>query len=178
VNWYDAAAYCNWLSEQEKIPKDQWCYERNARGEYAEGMKLKANVQDLSGYRLPREAEWEYACRAGTVTPWSHGSDPDLLGHYAWCSANANALMHPAGSLKPNGLGLFDVHGNAWQWCHDAYHDKDNKINLEIKSDKICILRGGPFVGPARTVRSAYRGMVGPANRPNDTGFRVARTYR
>ena len=125
VSWYDAAAYCNWLSEQEKVPKDQWCYEPNAKGEYAEGMKVKANYRELSGYRLPREAEWEYACRAGTVTAWSHGSDEALLGHYAWYFVNSNSTMHPAGALKPNGLGLFDMHGNAWQWCQDIYDDED-----------------------------------------------------
>jgi formylglycine-generating enzyme required for sulfatase activity len=178
VSWYDAAAYCNWLSEREKIPKDQWCYERNAKGEYAEGMKVRANVQGLSGYRLPREAEWEYACRAGTVTPWANGSDPDLLGHYAWYALNANGTMHPAGSLKPNGLGLFDAHGNAWQWCHDAYDEQGNKVNLEVKNNQIRVLRGGSFYYDAQDARSAYRFRYGPANRFVNIGFRVARTYR
>jgi formylglycine-generating enzyme required for sulfatase activity len=177
VTWCDAAAYCNWLSEREKIPKDQWCYERNAKGEYAEGMKVRTNVQGLSGYRLPREAEWEYACRAGTVTAWAHGSDPDLLGHYAWYVLNANGTMHPAGSLKPNGLGLFDGHGNAWQWCHDAY-DQDNKGNLEVKNNQARVLRGGAFNYVAGLSRSASRGRYEPAYRNYGVGFRVARTYR
>jgi serine/threonine protein kinase/formylglycine-generating enzyme required for sulfatase activity len=178
VTWYDAAAYCNWSSEQEKIPKDQWCYEPNAKGEYAEGMKVKANYQELSGYRLPREAEWEYACRAGTATPWAHGSDPDLLGHYAWYALNANSTMHPAGSLKPNGLGLFDVHGNAWQWCHDLYDNKYNKVNLEINNKQIRVLRGGAFHCDAAGARSAYRIGFEPALCASYVGFRVARTYR
>jgi formylglycine-generating enzyme required for sulfatase activity len=178
VTWYDAAAYCNWLSEQEKIPKDQWCYEPNAKGEYAEGMKVRANNQALSGYRLPREAEWEYACRAGTATAWSHGSDESLLGHYAWYALNANTTMHPVGSLKPNGLGLFDVHGNARQWCDDIYDDKDNKGNLEVKNYHGRVLRGGAFVDGAWYARSAYRNRSGPAYRVYFVGFRVARTYR
>jgi serine/threonine protein kinase/formylglycine-generating enzyme required for sulfatase activity len=180
VSWHDAAAYCNWLSEQEKVPKEQWCYEPNAQGEYAEGMKVKANYQALSGYRLPREAEWEYACRAGTVTAWAHGSDPDLLVYYAWYVLNANGTMHPVGSLKPNGLGLFDVHGNAWQWCHGLYDNqdnKDNKNNLEVNNQGR-VLRGGAFSLVARDARSAYRFGIDPAYRVFYVGFRVARTYR
>jgi serine/threonine protein kinase/formylglycine-generating enzyme required for sulfatase activity len=181
VTWYDAAAYCNWLSEQEKIPKDQWCYEPNAKGEYAEGMKVRANYQTLSGYRLPREAEWEYACRAGTATPWAYGSDESMLGHYAWYALNANSTMRPVGSLKPNGLGLFDAHGNAWQWCHDIYDNKDNKDNngnLDVKNNQSRVLRGGAFYDDAWGARSASRGGLVPATRSRHVGFRVARTYR
>jgi formylglycine-generating enzyme required for sulfatase activity len=180
VTWYEAAAYCNWLSAQEKIPKDEWCYEPNAKGEYAEGMKVKANYQAHAGYRLPREAEWEYACRAGTVTPWTHGSDQDLLGHYAWYALNANSAMHPVGTLKPNGLGLFDAHGNAWQWCHDVYEkdNNDNKCAVELNNKQFRILRGGSFYYLAGLARSAYRIKFEPAFRGNYDGFRVARTYR
>jgi formylglycine-generating enzyme required for sulfatase activity len=127
VACYDAARYCNWLSEQEKIPKEQWCYEANAQGEYDEGMKVKPNYWQLTGYRLPRDAEWEYACRAGTVTAWSCGSDWALLGYYAWTSVNAGGEMHPVGTAKANGLGLFDMHGNAWQWCQEILTEKDIK---------------------------------------------------
>jgi serine/threonine protein kinase/formylglycine-generating enzyme required for sulfatase activity len=180
VTWYEAAAYCNWLSAREKVPKDQWCYEPNAQGEYAEGMKVKANVQALSGYRLPREAEWEYACRAGTVTAWSHGSDPELLGHYAWYALNANSRMHPVGTLKPNGLGLFDAHGNNWQWCHDLYDqdNNDNKGDLELNDEQYFFMRGGAFYYPAALARSAYRINFKPRSAGYYTGFRVARTYR
>jgi hypothetical protein len=83
VKWYDAAAYCNWLSEQEGISRDHWCYLPNQKGEYADGMKVGADWGKRSGYRLPAEGEWEYACRAGSVTGWSMGDADDVLSRYA-----------------------------------------------------------------------------------------------
>ncbi|HKI37906.1 MAG TPA: protein kinase [Gemmataceae bacterium] len=172
VSWFNAAAYCNWLSAQEKVPKDQWCYEPNAKGEYAAGMKLKANYRELSGYRLPQEAEWEYTCRAGTVTAWSHGSDEALLGHYAWYILNANRMMHPVGSLKPNGLGLFDMHGNALQWCQDIYVVGIYKDNEDISNKFSRILRGGSWGDDAGHCRSAYRVSFLPSGRMFYHSFR------
>jgi formylglycine-generating enzyme required for sulfatase activity len=178
VSWYDAARYCNWLSEQEKIPRDQWCYEPNAQGRYAEGMKVKPNYRRLSGYRLPTEAEWEYACRAGALTAWAHGSDQALLGHYAWYNLNSFSTMQPVGSLKPNALGLFDMHGNAYQWCQDVYGEKDNKDIKDVKNNNPRFLRGGSFDDGAGHVRSASRLWLDPVARFPFYGFRVVRTYR
>jgi formylglycine-generating enzyme required for sulfatase activity len=177
VTWYDALRYCNWLSEQEQFPREQWCYEPNDEGEYAEGMKLKANYQSLLGYRLPQEAEWEYACRTGTLTPWAHGSEEALLSHYAWYGANAGSTMHPVGTRKPNGLGLFDMHGNAWQWCHETPIEKDIKY-VEYHDKDVRIVRGGSFGSVARSTRSTYRDSYKPAVLYYSGGFRVARTYR
>jgi formylglycine-generating enzyme required for sulfatase activity len=179
VTWYEAAEYCNLLSKAEGIPKEQWCYEPNAKGEYAEGMKVKANHQRLLGYRLPREAEWEYACRAGTVTPWSHGSDEAMLVQYAWYSGNANTTMHVVGKLKPNALGLFDIHGNAWEWCQDLYTDQSTTHTLSIKNTILRVLRGGSFFTDASSARSAYRVVHVPAYRRYlYVGFRLTRTFR
>jgi eukaryotic-like serine/threonine-protein kinase len=178
VTWYDAARYCNWLNAQEQIPEDQWCYAPNDKGEYSEGMKIKANYQSLLGYRLPREAEWEYACRAQTETPWSHGFDEALLSQYAWVAGNANSMMHAVATRKPNGFGLFDVSGNAWQWCQEVFGQNDNKDVEAINDKEDHVLRGGSFHLGAQSARSACRRSGEAAGSYFNVGIRVARTYR
>src|SRR5262249_45475523 len=121
MSWYYAAEYCNWLSEQEGIPKDQWCYERNAKGEYADGMRIKPNYLSLSGYRLPTEAEWEYACRANATTSRYYGDAIDLLGKYAVYAGNSGEVSCSVASLKPNDFGLFDMLGNIRCWCQNYW---------------------------------------------------------
>jgi formylglycine-generating enzyme required for sulfatase activity len=131
ISWYDAAAYCNWLSEREGLPKEQWCYLPNEKGQYADGMRLAPDILKRKGYRLPTKAEWEYACRAGTRTSWCCGRTRDLLLHYAWVSNNSLSLTHPVGQLKPNAFGLFDMHGNASEWCQDG-----DLVGLERKEQE------------------------------------------
>jgi eukaryotic-like serine/threonine-protein kinase len=120
VTWYEAAEYCNWLSKQEGIPKTQWCY-LPRHGKYTVGMQLAPDYLKRAGYRLPTEAEWEYCCRAGAVTARHYGRSEELLPKYAWYLRNAKDRSWPVGSLKPNDLGLFDMHGSAWCWCSDGY---------------------------------------------------------
>jgi formylglycine-generating enzyme required for sulfatase activity len=187
VTWYDAAAYCNWLSKEAGIPEDQWCYEPEVKNGFGEGMRMKPDFLRKRGYRLPTEAEWEYACRAGAVTARAHGETEELLGQYAWYSANAHdKAMLPVGTLKPNDFGLFDLLGNAAEWCQDAallYPPQGRAPAVEDDGDgqpisdrQYRVLRGGSFTTQAGNVRCAYRFTYGPADRYYNVGFRPART--
>jgi serine/threonine protein kinase/formylglycine-generating enzyme required for sulfatase activity len=186
--WYAAAAYCNWLSQQEGIPKDQWCYRPNKDDKYEEGLKMAPNFLELTGYRLPTEAEWEYASRAGAVTSRYYGQTDELLGKYAWHLQNASERAWPVGSLKPNDLGLFDMHGNLFIWCQDKYGTyrpcmggkalADQADNGPVYDKESRIVRGGSFFGPAVIARSAYRYGFQPTHRDALFGFRPARTWK
>jgi serine/threonine protein kinase/formylglycine-generating enzyme required for sulfatase activity len=182
VNWYEAAAYCNWLSKQEGIEPAEWCYETDGRGHPTQ---LKENYLSLSGYRLPTEAEWEYACRAGAVTS-RHFGKAELLPQYGWYAANSGGRTWPAGSKKPNDLGLFDMHGNIRNWCQDRhkaypqiskepYDDVEDTTDIFTNNDRI--LRGGSFFDAASVARSACRQWDAPAHRHATFGLRPARTY-
>jgi formylglycine-generating enzyme required for sulfatase activity len=184
LTWFDAARYCRWLSEKEGILEDQMCYP--PLSEIKEGMRLPANYLRRTGYRLPREAEWEYACRARADTSRHYGVAEELLGHYAWFVGNATGRAWPVGSKMPNDYGLFDMYGNAWEWCQDALapyptgsggrplEDRESKNAITILEDRV--LRGGSITSGAREARSAFRFGL----RPNDpfslAGLRVART--
>ncbi len=184
VTWYDAVAYCNWLSEQEGTPKEQWCYLPNDAGKYAEGVKMPSDYLQRTGYRLPTEAEWEYACRAGAETGYSFGEAGDLIGKYSWYLGNSPTRTQPCGKLTPNDLGLFDMHGNTWEWCQNihkpyaigekATEDIDNSFVVNNKA--VRVLRGGAFASRATSGRSAYRRSYVPTDRYPFLSFRPART--
>jgi serine/threonine protein kinase/formylglycine-generating enzyme required for sulfatase activity len=186
VTWFDAAAYCNWLSEKEGLPGDQWCYEPNEKGEYAEGMKMAPGYLQRTGYRLPTESEWEFACRAGAATRFSFGESEELLPRYAWYRNNSQNRSWPVGSLKPNDLGLFDMHGNDYEWCQETFNPYGNSEDGKATEDMEDIaaitngtrrlMRGGSFWHPPSVARSADRSGDVPAARNSVFGFRPVRT--
>ena len=137
VSWHDANDYCKWLNKKSK-----------------------------QNYRLPTEKEWEYACRAGTETKWSFGDDEKQLDKYAWYDDNSNGRTHLVGEKLPNPWGLYDMHGNVWEWCEDWY-DKDEKWK---------VVRGGSWFLYAYNTRCAYRSYWTPTSRFDIMGFRILRT--
>jgi formylglycine-generating enzyme required for sulfatase activity len=149
VTWPQAARFCNARSRYEGLKP---CYDEDtAECDFA-----------ADGYRLPTEAEWEYACRAGTESDYSFGSDARKLGDVAWFIDNAAKKTHPVGKKKANQWGLFDMHGNVAEWCNDVF-DKDYYQSSPDKNPrgpadgKENVLRGGSWKSPADAARSAYR---------------------
>lgn len=157
VNWPEAMEYCRRLTQQEL-----------AAGRLSDGW----------AYRLPTEAEWEYACRAGSATRFNYGDDPGYLqiGEYAWCSRNGDSTTHPVGGKQPNTWGLFDLHGNVWEWCLDAWGKLPGGTitNRPVAAEgSLRIARGGSWLYEPRFCRSANRDNYGMLNRCSDVGFRV-----
>jgi sulfatase modifying factor 1 len=155
VSWNDAAAYCKKLSEKEG-----------------------------KTYRLPTEAEWEYACRAGTQTRWSFGNDEKVLGDYAWYYENAwdidEKYAHQVRQKKPNAFGLYDMHGNVREWCHDYYGEDYYKQSPENdpagpSSGSFRVFRGGSWGVISRFTRSALRNGLVAGHRLDYDGFRIVR---
>jgi len=148
------------------------------------GGGLNASGKAQSQFRLPTEAEWEWACRAGTRTRFSFGDADARLGEYAWFGANAGNTTHPVGEKQPNAWGLYDCHGNVWEWCADSWGSySPNPWPGKFRwtrdpqgpgSGPGRVLRGGSWNYDPKVCRSAYRLYVVPSFRVNFIGFRVA----
>ncbi len=166
VSWYDAVMFCNWLSRQEG--RDP-CYRKEGKEQITDYDSKTTEydawtlVPGANGYRLPTEAEWEYACRAGTTTAYSFGDAEDLLDRYAVFIKNSSSRAESVASKLCNAWGLFDMHGNVCEWCQDWYEEGSFRV-----------FRGGSWNDPAAFCRSAYRGRSQPYDRSNNLGFRVA----
>jgi formylglycine-generating enzyme required for sulfatase activity len=155
VSWEDAVEFCKRLSA---LPEE----------------KKAGRV-----YRLPTEAEWEYACRAGSKTAFSFGDNPDSLGAHAWFEENSGDSAHPVGEKNPNAWGLYDMHGNVWEWCRDWYGEYPEGAVSDPpgpKEGSRRVIRGGGWFGVAARCRSAFRygGIPSLRSDCDGFGFRVA----
>jgi formylglycine-generating enzyme required for sulfatase activity len=148
VDWKDSMKFCEWLSKKER-----------------------------THYHLPTEAQWEYACRAGTTTALYAGDNPEQIDQAGWYSTNSHLSTHPVASKTPNAWGLYDMSGNVWQWCldcYDVYPRQPQTDPIANRGDGRIATRGGSFYNPADLCRSARRNHFSPDWQINATGFRVA----
>jgi formylglycine-generating enzyme required for sulfatase activity len=183
-----------------EVTQAQWTaiMASNPSGATSESMSLAHPVEEVSWedvqkfierlnakeggtkYRLPTEAEWEYAARAGSRGKYSFGNDEGLLGQYAWYSKNSAEKTHPVGQLKPNAWGLYDMHGNVWEWVQDWYGENYYAHSSDTDPSgppigKTRVVRGGSMGFDVRICRTANRANDAPTNSFNDLGFRLVR---
>ncbi len=167
VSWEDAVRFCNLWSEREGLAP---CYEIREAG--------IIDRRGAGGYRLPTEAEWEYACRAGTRTRWSFGDEQSELDRFAWYGGNSGLQPQPVGRKEPNPWGLHDLHGNVWEWVEDRYGPYSAGPQIDPTgptTGNFRAFRGGSYLNVPRALHSAHRVGFEPARRDGGCGFRCVR---
>ena len=184
-SYIDCIAYCRWLTAQEGMTDERMMCYPLVETFVRDGMRPYPDYLDRPGYRLPTEAEWEFACRAGALTPRPFGRFEDFISRYAWWLPESGGAPHPVGLKKPNDLGLFDMLGNLSEWCSDAYQRYEATMADPIVDDRGHIgddaqrvLRGGAYFSSAAALRSATRSLGHGGEGIPFFGFRVARTLR
>ena len=190
VSWYDAIEYCNRLSQRDGLTPaytiDKGRSDPNNQSSSDTLRWLVIWNRNVNGYRLPTEAEWEYACRAGTTTPFNLGnnittSNANYDGHYPYnnnAKGESGRGMRPVGSFAPNAWGLYDMHGNVREWCWDwygSYNPSDLNNPTGPATGSLRVLRGGSLHDTAAHARSARRDNAAPSSRSVRIGFRVVR---
>jgi formylglycine-generating enzyme required for sulfatase activity len=197
VSWYDALVFCNKLSMRDGLTpvySIKWSENTDPAswGEVPTSSNTDWNAVsanwNANGYRLPTEAEWEYACRAGTETVYNTGDT--ISNSTGWYSSNSDSKTHEVGKKPPNAWGLYDMHGNVWEWVWDWYGSSYYSASgagtdpKGLLSGSLRVFRGGSWYSGAQFLRSAYRGSryyvsnyfdYYPYNRRGDFGFRLAR---
>ncbi len=171
VTWFEAIKFCSSLSKKEGLED---CYKLLPND------KVECDFTK-KGYRLPTEAEWEYACRAGSKTECYSGNDLFVFELVAWFKDNSDNETHEVGLKESNSFGLYDMHGNVWEWCWDGYSIHYYKESPEIDPTGVNtsankVIRGGSWFSNAQFCRSAFRVYVPPEIKSDDRGFRIVRT--
>jgi hypothetical protein len=163
ISWHQAALYCNWLSDRAGLSANELCYVQSDVAQGKPMLRLAKDGLQRRGWRLPTEVEWEYACRAGTTTSRYYGDADELLPRYAFRDVGGDRARQ-IGTLLPNEFGLFDMLGNAREWCNDQL---DGSFHA---------LRGGSYYFQAARLRCASRDQLQSDTTLYDIGFRVAQT--
>jgi formylglycine-generating enzyme required for sulfatase activity len=188
ADWYDSVGFCRWLGQQSGLSEAHQCYanpESLDKAQHPREPNPDASWAPRDwplelarrGFRLPTEAEWEVASRAGARTAYGFGSDVSLLGGFGWFAENSGKHVHPPRGLRPSIRGLFDLHGNLFEWTHDWYGEyaflaiTDPLVN---KGGSLRVNRGGGWINDAADCRPAFRSKLAPSNRASIYGFRLA----